>query len=82
MGYTVKRGYLSGLINHLNLLALQKSPYPLIDETGYAEEVDLELVANLSDVESLNKGLEKYDLKIIGAEREIDMLVIRDNPSF
>src|SRR5690606_20569952 len=74
VGYIIRKGNLARFVSDLNLFYMQQSPYPILDETGYSGEVDMELVANLSDVESLNKGLERYDLKISEVDREIDML--------
>jgi uncharacterized protein (TIGR03435 family) len=49
---------------------------PLIDETGYAGDIDIELNANLSDINDVNKALEKYDLKFTETERATDFIVL------
>ena len=66
------------LTRNLNIKFLQHSPYPVRNETGMEEPVDMDIEANMSDVNDLNRALAKYGLKFIEAEREIDMLVIRD----
>jgi hypothetical protein len=78
-GYSISKGDLQAFVNHLNIFTLQSSSYPLINETGYTENVDIEINANLSNIESLNEALKKYDLQFVKGKREIDMLVIRDN---
>lgn len=51
---------------------------PVIDETGYGANVDIELTANMDDISSINNELSKYHLQYIPAIREIEFLVIRD----
>jgi len=69
---------ISNLVAQLNVVYMQNSPYPVIDETEYKPFVDLHLQANLSDVQSLNKALLPYGLKLIKDKRKIDVLVISD----
>jgi len=57
---------------------LQNHPLPLVDETGFKEMADLNIQANLSNVEELNTALGKYDLKFVEKEAYIDMLIIKD----
>lgn len=49
---------------------------PLVDETGYDGKVDLEFRANMTDINSINEALEKYDLKFIEAERPAGFIVL------
>lgn len=49
-----------------------------IDETGYTGNVDLE-VSGIKDIPTLRKELQKYDLDLIRAERNLLMMVIKDN---
>lgn len=51
---------------------------PILDETNYTGRVDIELGYYGIDILKLRKELQKYDLDLIEAEREIDMFVIRD----
>lgn len=60
---------------------LQKYPLPLADETNYKEWVDLDIKANMSNVDEINQALAKYDLKFVEKEATIDMLVIKDKPN-
>ncbi|WP_316824725.1 TlpA disulfide reductase family protein [Pedobacter miscanthi] len=55
----------------------QASPLPLIDQTGYTGMVDLQLTANMSSVEDVNKALARYDLRFVEKPVAIEMLVIR-----
>jgi hypothetical protein len=48
-----------------------------IDETGYTGNVDLE-VSGVKDIVSLKKELQKYDLDLIPQERQVLMMVIKD----
>ena len=49
-----------------------------VDETGYTGNVDLE-VSGIKDIPTLRKELQKYDLDLIQAERNLLMMVIKDN---
>ncbi len=53
------------------------SPLPVFDETGYNGKIDLEL-GNITDLTSLKKALNKYDLDLVESERDLNMLFIRD----
>jgi thiol-disulfide isomerase/thioredoxin len=59
---------------------LQLLDTPIVDETGITGNVDMELTANMSNVSSLRKALQKYGIDIIEAERDINMIVIKDRP--
>ncbi len=48
-----------------------------IDETGYTGNVDIE-VSGVRDIATLKKELQKYDLDLIPQERQVLMMVIRD----
>ena len=72
--------YLIQLINQLNMVYQQRSPYPIIDRTGFTEKVDIDLDANLSDMSSLNSALQKYGLAFEKSTEPIEMLIIRDTP--
>lgn len=49
---------------------------PLVDETNYTGDVDIELNADLSDINQVNKALKKYDLRFTETERAIDFIII------
>ena len=55
----------------------QFTPLPVIDETAYSGEVDLNL-GNISDLQALKKALKRYHLELIEEERDLQILVIRD----
>ena len=66
---------LYALVNSLN--AVPTISLPIVDETGYPSNIDLKMGA-ISDLSSIRKELMKYDLDLIEAERELDMLIIQD----
>lgn len=70
-----KLGYLVAQLNHY----LQNSNLPVIDATEYTEPIDLILDTNITNVDSLRKSLQKYDLDLIEKDYEIEVLVIKDN---
>ena len=53
------------------------TPLPVVDETGYTGKVDIDL-GTFSDLPSHKKSLQKYGLDLIEEERELMMLVVRD----
>ena len=71
------------LINHpLTIMMLRFSdlPFikmPLIDETNYSLPVDIQL-SKVTNLTTLQKELEKYDLELKEQIRELDMFVLRD----
>lgn len=77
-GFQFKNQPLSSLVFQLNVFYMQLSPYPVIDETGYKGNVDLDLKANPSDTASMNLALKKYGLQLIRASRKIKVIAIRD----
>ena len=66
---------LYALVNSLN--AVPTISLPIVDETGYPNNIDLTMGA-ISDLNSIRKELMRYDLDLIEAERELDMLIIQD----
>jgi hypothetical protein len=67
---------LSLLVNRLNRAHGYQSF--IVDETGYAGNVDLELEAPLDNPELLKKELNKYGLDLIVSERELDVFVLTE----
>jgi len=67
----------NSLIKHL-ASSYQRFPYPIIDETGYVQNVDLDLSPGWTDMENLKKQLIKYNLYIELAPRKVEVVVIRD----
>ncbi|GAB3832884.1 hypothetical protein GCM10028895_51210 [Pontibacter rugosus] len=67
---------LAYLVNQL--LSEKTIRLPVVDGTGYAGNVDLDIRAPLSDLPALRRELRRYNLELVEAEREIDVLVLRD----
>ncbi|MGV3762703.1 TlpA family protein disulfide reductase [Parapedobacter sp.] len=74
----IRNAYLSSWIHQLNVFYLQKSPWPIIDDTGITYPVDLDINASLSDIEQMNKELAKYGLKFVKTTRRLKVLEIED----
>ena len=66
---------LKNMINMLNGEINIKELF--IDETGYTGNVDIE-VSGVKDIANLKKELQKYDLDLIPEERQILMMIIKD----
>ncbi|UTA67276.1 TlpA disulfide reductase family protein [Emticicia sp. 21SJ11W-3] len=64
------------LVNRLNFLYQQNSPFPLVDETGITKGIDLPIEAALSDLNALNKALEKYGLAFREKTVPLKLLII------
>lgn len=91
-GETPKIGFRSSdnkkisIVNRFMHLFIEKLEYeiekfsmlPLINETGYDGNIDVELDRFPNDLKSLNINLEKYGLIISEEVRDIDMLVLKD----
>lgn len=77
-GCKMTNTYLIHLISELNKIYQQRSPYPIIDGTGYMDKIDIELDANLTDIESINRALKHYDLALEKSIFPIEVLVIKD----
>jgi thiol-disulfide isomerase/thioredoxin len=69
---------LSALVDPLNRQSPGSALHPVVlDETGMAAPVDLELdIASLQDISLLKKALQHYGLDIIPVTRELPLLVI------
>lgn len=64
--------------SRLEILYLQNYPYPILNGTGYNNRIDLRIDANLSDLNSINLQLAKYDLILEIDDWVTDMIVISD----
>jgi thiol-disulfide isomerase/thioredoxin len=60
---------LYALVNSLN--AVPTISLPIVDETGYPNNIDLKMGA-ISDLNSIRKELLRYDLDLVEAERDTD----------
>ena len=74
----VRNAPLEHLIVYLNVNN-QFTDLNVIDETGYTDNVDLNL-GTVKDLAELKKALQKYGLTLIEEERDLSMLVVRDRP--
>jgi thiol-disulfide isomerase/thioredoxin len=75
---TLVNGFVETLLMHFNGMTLHHLKTPVIDETGITDRIDISLKGNMSDVESIRKELQKYDLDLVYKTKTIDMLVISD----
>lgn len=51
---------------------------PIFDETGITGNIDIDISANMTNIEDVRKALRKYKLDIIRGEKEMLTLVISD----
>lgn len=78
----LKNKSLDDFISRLTILYQQNAAFPFINGTGYQHNVDLDIIANLSNLAEVNKQLENYDLQFIEESQELSMLIISDtNPT-
>jgi hypothetical protein len=66
------------LVDSLNKNYMARSPLPVVDGTRYMDNVNLEIRADMSDPEDLNRALAPYHLRLIETVKELDMVVIRE----
>lgn len=67
------------LVNAINgMVGGQPYTTSIIDETGYNNNIDLQLKSDLDNITSLNTELQQYGLILEDAEREMEMLVVRE----
>lgn len=56
----------------------EKNP-PVFDDSGYENPVDLDLeISSFTDIQSVRKALQRYDLDLKEEGRELDMFVLRE----
>jgi len=68
----------SYLVERLAVGVLTRSPYPLIDETGFKGLLgDIEMDTDLTDISKIDDALKKYKMSLTLEEREIEILVLR-----
>ncbi|SDL11217.1 Thiol-disulfide isomerase or thioredoxin [Pedobacter sp. ok626] len=68
---------LSEFMEQMSVVYFQ-SQYPLVDESGITDGVDLNFSADMTNVSSVNAALAPYGLQFQIAERPINILVFRD----
>lgn len=79
-GFTLTNFPLQRLVDQLNTVYFQNSPLHVYNETGYTPWVDLTVKANLTSTTELNEALTPYGLQLIEKIKEIEVLVIEDQP--
>ncbi len=67
------------IVYNLNIFYMQKSPYPIIDDTACGFAVDMDFGNNLSDLAAINKSLEKSGFKFVKKNVSIPVLTIKDS---
>lgn len=72
----VKNESIKTFLSRFQFYYLQMSKHPIVDGTNYKGNVDIDITCKLSDIDAINKELEKYDLKLVKKEFPIDMVVI------
>ena len=78
ISFHLKNFPLQRLVAVLSNQYMSKSPYPIVDKTGYKSWVDIDINARLSNVDAVNKELEKYGLRLQLMTLPLDKMVIRD----
>lgn len=74
----LRNAHLSQLMMRLERQYLQNSVLPVVDATGYTGRVDLNLSAQLYNVDDLNKALAAYDLRFEKRNLEVEVMVVQD----
>jgi thiol-disulfide isomerase/thioredoxin len=67
---------LTSLVDRFNLT--QNYPLNVVDQTGYADAVDLHIEGSISNLSALNQALSRYGLMLTEKQIERPVLVIRD----
>jgi thiol-disulfide isomerase/thioredoxin len=52
--------------------------FPVIDETGYTNNIDIKIQTNLNDFTIMRNELQQYDLDLIEKEMEIEVFVLKE----
>lgn len=70
----------SAITSTLSIFEDMATGHPFIDETGIDKNmlVDFKLTGDITDINNVRPQLKQYGLDIIEAEREVEVLVIRD----
>ncbi|HEX9826075.1 MAG TPA: redoxin domain-containing protein [Flavobacteriaceae bacterium] len=66
--------YLSGSLYYL----IDDNETPIIDKTGISGNIDFKIKADMTNLESIRKALQKQGLDIVKGTKEMKVLVIRD----
>src|SRR5699024_11184211 len=71
----VKNHPMSLLVGSLDTHSTLK--FPIVDETGYQENIDIQL-HQFDSLPSLKEALKEYDLDLVPCKRTVKMVVIKD----
>lgn len=77
-GYYLRNFRLSSLVQMLSLHTFQKSEIRLVDNTGFNNKIDLDIVANMNDMADINRALAAQHLQFVKQEMEVPFLLITD----
>lgn len=81
-GALLKNSNFYMLTHRLDLIFLQQLGIPVVNDTGYDGPVDLELRANMGNVDAINMALVDYGLKLVKKRLPVTSLTIKDNPNY
>ncbi|MCW3464107.1 TlpA family protein disulfide reductase [Chitinophaga nivalis] len=76
--FELKNRSLQYFMTYLQISYLQESPIPIIDNTNYSGNIDIVLNCDLSNINSINEELGKYDLKFVKKESLVEVIVISE----
>lgn len=79
MGWRVRNVSPGRLVERLN--QLQSHSLTIVDQTGFDGNIDLDLLAGLSDLTAANRELARYGLAFVEKQVDQEILVISDNPA-
>lgn len=80
-GVRMQNASLDALMVRLNVSYQQGASGPLVNLTGESGPVDLQIDAEMSDLEAIRKALQPYGLDLVEKKAKIPVLVIRDRPA-
>jgi len=81
-GAALKNSNFYTLTHRLDLIFLQQLGKPVVNDTGYDGPVDLDLRANMGNVDAINVALAAYGLKLVEKRLPVVSLTIKDNPTY
>lgn len=77
-GAVLKGGSLYDLTYRLNTLYLQNLGKPVVNHTQFAAPFDLEIRADMGNVDAINGELKRYGLKFVHMRLPVERLTIKD----
>lgn len=67
---------MSFFISKLQAYFPNETGLPIVDQTQYKGRIDIEINADLTNIEDVNRELNRYDLKLVETVSDIDMIII------